>query len=511
MTANPAIPSAASATNAANAGASPLAPGWLQVPADLNALHAPLWAAGAARTAGGELAIDGIPVSELQRQFGTPLYVLSESDFRSRARAFSDAFNDAFADICGGVDVYYAGKSFLCTAVVRWVEEEGLRLDTASGGELAVAARAGIPGADIALHGNNKSDAEINRALDMKLGRIVVDSLAELDRVAKIADARGERAKVMLRLTPGVHAHTHEFIATAHEDQKFGLSMAGDSTEQAGLSAAEEAVAAAAGYAGVELLGLHCHIGSQIFEPDGFALAAERLLDFLAAMQAKYSIVLPELDLGGGYGIAYTPVDTPRPAAEIARAMAAVVRTKCAGLGISAPRISIEPGRAIVGSTTFTLYEVGTLKTVRVDATAPGTDVSDEAAEPGTTGENVTYPRRYVSVDGGMSDNPRPVLYDADYSAILASRTSAAAPQLSRVVGKHCESGDIVVRDVYLPEDVAAGDLLAVPGTGAYCWALSSNYNYLARPGVVAVRDGSARLIVRGETEEDLLNRDMGV
>ncbi|MGP4031251.1 diaminopimelate decarboxylase [Pseudarthrobacter sp. 1C304] len=478
------------------AAGSPLAPEWLQVPADLNALHAPMWAGDVARNDAGELAIDGIPVSELQRQFGTPLFVMSENDFRARARAFSDAFNDAFADICGGVDVYYAGKSFLCTAVVRWVEEEGLRLDTASGGELAVAARAGIPGADVALHGNNKSDGEIHRALDLQLGRIVVDSLVELERVARIAEARGETARVMLRLTPGVHAHTHEFIATAHEDQKFGLSMAGDSTEQAGLSAAEEAVAAASAYPSIELLGLHCHIGSQIFEPDGFALAAEKLLDFLAAMQAKYSIVLPELDLGGGYGIAYTPVDTPRPPAEIAQAMAAVVRTKCAELGITAPRISIEPGRAIVGSSTFTLYEVGTLKTVRVDAPGDG---------------NVTYPRRYVSVDGGMSDNARPVLYDADYSAILASRTSDAAPQLSRVVGKHCESGDIVVRDVYLPEDVAAGDLLAVPGTGAYCWALSSNYNYLARPGVVAVRDGSARLIVRGETEEDLLNRDMGV
>ncbi|MDQ0800704.1 diaminopimelate decarboxylase [Arthrobacter sp. SLBN-112] len=316
-----------------------------------------------------------------------------------------------------------------------------------------------------------------------------------------LAQARGEQAKVMLRLTPGVHAHTHEFIATAHEDQKFGLSMAADTTAEAGVSAAEEAVAAAAAHPGIELLGLHCHIGSQIFEPDGFALAAEKLLRFLAAMQEKYSITMPELDLGGGYGIAYTPVDTPRPAAEIATAMAAVVRSTCAELGIGAPRISIEPGRAIVGSTTFTLYEVGTLKTVRVDA---------PAGSGGDTGNNVTYPRRYVSVDGGMSDNARPVLYDADYSAVLASRTSGAAPQLSRVVGKHCESGDIVVRDVYLPGDVAAGDLLAVPGTGAYCWALSSNYNYLARPGVVAVRDGSARLIVRGETEEDLLNRDMG-
>jgi len=486
----------------ANNAASPLAPDWLDVPADLNALHAPMWAAGVARPDGGELAIDGIPVSELKRQFGTPLFVMSETDFRARARAFQDAFNEAFADICGGVDVYYAGKSFLCTAVVRWVEEEGLRLDTASGGELAVAARAGIPGAAVALHGNNKSDAELHRALDMGLGRIVVDSLPELERVGAIAANRGETAKVMLRLTPGVHAHTHEFIATAHEDQKFGLSMAGDSTEQAGLSAAEEAVAAAAGHASIELLGLHCHIGSQIFEPDGFAVAAEKLLDFLAAMRSKYSVALPELDLGGGYGIAYTPVDAPRPPAEIARAMAAVVRAKVAELGITAPRISIEPGRAIVGTSTFTLYEVGTLKTVRVDAPAPAGG-ADEA-------DNVTYPRRYVSVDGGMSDNARPVLYDADYSAVLASRGSTAAPQLSRVVGKHCESGDIVVRDVYLPEDVAAGDLLAVPGTGAYCWVLSSNYNYLARPGVVALRDGEARLIVRGETEEDLLNRDMG-
>lgn len=486
----------------ANTTASPLAPGWLTVPADLNALQEPMWAAGVQRNTDGEVAVGGLSVAALKKQFGTPLFVMDEADFRARARSFKDSFDAAFADICGGVDVYYAGKSFLCTAVVKWVEEEGLRLDTASGGELAVAARAGIAGERVALHGNNKSDGEINRALDMGLGRIVVDSLDELVRVGAIAESRGGRANVMLRLTPGVHAHTHEFIATAHEDQKFGLSMAADTTDQAGLSAAEEAVAAAAAHPGIELLGLHCHIGSQIFEPDGFALAAEKLLRFLAAMQEKYSIVMPELDLGGGYGIAYTPVDTPRPAAEIATAMAAVVRSTCAELGITPPRISIEPGRAIVGSTTFTLYEVGTLKTVRVDA--PGVSAASDE------GNNVTYPRRYVSVDGGMSDNARPVLYDADYSAVLASRTSGAAPQLSRVVGKHCESGDIVVRDVYLPEDVAAGDLLAVPGTGAYCWALSSNYNYLARPGVVAVRDGSARLIVRGETEEDLLNRDMG-
>ena len=371
--------------------------------------------------------IEGLTVSELQRQYGTPLFVLSETDFRARARAFSDAFNDAFADICGGVDVYYAGKSFLCTSVVRWVEEEGLRLDTASGGELAVAVRAGIPGADVALHGNNKSDGEIHRALDMQLGRIVVDSLDELERVAAIAANRGDTARVMLRLTPGVHAHTHEFIATAHEDQKFGLSMAGDSTDQAGLSAAEEAVAAATGHASIELLGLHCHIGSQIFEPDGFALAAERLLDFLAAMQAKYSIVLPELDLGGGYGIAYTARGHPAPGRRnrAGDGRRRPFQVRCAGhhrpadLDRTGPRDRrkhhLHPVRG------------------RHAQDRPGGCPGHAGAAAGDDGAgDVTHPRRYVSVDGGMSDNPRPVLYDADYSAILASRTlrrgAAAVP-----------------------------------------------------------------------------------
>jgi diaminopimelate decarboxylase len=472
--------------------ASPLAPEWLAVPADLNALQEPMWAGSVQRNGLGELTVGGRSVSELKQQFGTPLFVMDEADFRARARAFKDSFDAAFADICGGVDVYYAGKCFLCSAVVKWVEEEGLCLDTASGGELAVAARAGIAGERVALHGNNKSDAELNRALDMGLGRIVVDSLDELHRLAAIAAERDERANVMFRLTPGVHAHTHEFIATAHEDQKFGLSMAGIS-EAMTDSPAEQAVRAALGYGSINLLGLHCHIGSQIFEPEGFALAAERLLEFVARMRADYGAELAELDLGGGYGIAYTDADTPRPPAELAKAMAAVVRSTCTRLGIEVPRISIEPGRAIVGPSTFTLYETGTLKTVNVD-----------------TPDGGTYPRRYVSVDGGMSDNARPVLYDADYSVVLASRVTQQPAIISRVVGKHCESGDIVVRDAYLPSDIVAGDLLAVPGTGAYCWALASNYNYVARPGVVAVADGKARLIVRGETEEDLLARDLG-
>ena len=472
-----------------------LAPGWLPAAGDLNELVPAMWPHDVERGQGGELTISGIPVSDLKAEFGTPLFVMSEDDFRARARTFKDAFDAAFADICGGVDVYYAGKAFLSTDVARWVDSEGLRLDTCSGGELAVAKRAGLKGENLGLHGNNKSNAEINRALDMGLGRIVVDSLHELSRVADIAAARGEKANVMLRLTPGVHAHTHESIATAHEDQKFGLSFIAEDPEAPGMSAAEAASKLAVESESINFLGFHAHIGSQIFEAEGFEIAARKLLRFTHEIQEKYGVTLPELDLGGGYGIAYTAVDAPRPAAEVAQAMAAVVRETCRELDMAAPRISIEPGRAIVGSTTFTLYETGTLKTVQVEVDGQ---------------EDVTAPRRYVSVDGGMSDNARPVLYEAEYSAVLASRSANAAAALSRVVGKHCESGDIVVRDVYLPNDVAAGDLLAVPGTGAYCWALASNYNHVPRPPVVAVKNGAARMIVRGETEDDLLARDLG-
>ncbi|MHA7181044.1 diaminopimelate decarboxylase [Arthrobacter sp. MDB2-24] len=490
------------------AEASPLAPEWLSVPVDAARLDAKLWAEDVDRGPDGVLQVDGIPVTELARQYGTPLFVVSERDFRTRAATFRDAFDDAFRDLCGGVDVFYAGKSFLCTEVAHWVREEGLGLDTCSGGELAVALRAGLPGSRLGLHGNNKSAAEITRAIDADLGRIVVDSLQEVGLVGDLALQRGRRANVMLRLTPGVHAHTHEFIATAHEDQKFGLSLTteqgpgqADGDDGDASSPAARAVADALAHPGINLLGVHCHIGSQIFEPEGFELAAKRLLGFLAGVRDRHGVELAELDLGGGYGIAYTEADEPRPAAEIARAMAAVVGATCHELGLRVPRISIEPGRAIVGPTTFTLYTAGTTKTVRVDAAANGSEVVEDTS--------VTHPRRYVSVDGGMSDNARPVLYGADYSAVLASRTPEASPVLSRVVGKHCESGDIVVRDVYLPEDTGAGDLLAVPGTGAYCWVLSSNYNYLTRPPVVAVADGAARLIVRGETEEDLFRRDV--
>ncbi|MGZ2224828.1 diaminopimelate decarboxylase [Glutamicibacter nicotianae] len=470
---------------------SPLAPQWLHFPENINALRQIEWASGVSREVGGELSIQGLPVSALAAEFGTPLFVLDENDFRARARGFKTAFDEAFKDLCGGVDVYYAGKAFLCTEVARWVTDEGLRLDTCSGGELAVAGAAKVPAANLSLHGNNKSAAEITRAIEMGVGRLVIDSLDELDRVISIADAMDKTAQVMLRITPGVHASTHEAIATAHEDQKFGLSILDDAS---GSSPALRAVAQAIEAKNINLLGLHAHIGSQIFEAEGFAMVARTMLGLLARIREIHGVSLPELDLGGGYGIAYTSEDHPSTPAKLAGQMAEVVSATCAELELDCPRISIEPGRAIAGPSTFTLYEAGVRKDVQVE---------DETG--------ALHPRRYISVDGGMSDNPRPVLYDAQYTAVLASRMTQSDAIISRVVGKHCESGDIVVKDVYLPEDVAAGDLLAVPATGAYCWALSSNYNYLTRPAVAAVRDGQARLIVRRETETDLLARDMGV
>jgi diaminopimelate decarboxylase len=460
----------------------PLAPSWLREPDDANALAEAVWPAHVSRAATGELTVAGVSAPDIAARFGTPVYVVDEADARERAAGVLAAFQREFTAVGSSATVYYAGKAFLCTEVARWVTEAGLNIDVCSGGELAVALAAGVDASRLGLHGNNKSLAEIDRAVEAGIGAIVVDSLQEIPRVAAAAERHGRKQRVRLRVNSGVHAHTHDFLATAHEDQKFGLP----------LEHAADAVATIRSFDSLEFLGLHCHIGSQIFGSDGFAESAARLLAVHRDLLASGPV--PELNLGGGFGIAYTDADDPTPIDDLAREIARIVATECDRLGVPIPRVAFEPGRVVIGPSTFTLYEVGTTKDVELQTEAGGSAT-----------------RRYVSVDGGMSDNARPALYGADYSVRLAGRTSDAEPVLIRLAGKHCESGDIVVQDDYLPGDVAPGDLAAVPATGAYCWSLASNYNYLGRPPVVAVRNGVARVIVRGETEADLLARDAGL
>ncbi|MCU1536169.1 MAG: diaminopimelate decarboxylase [Humibacillus sp.] len=456
-------------------------PAWLRTPVDVNALVPSLWATSVGRGADGVLTVGGVSVTELAAQFGTPAYVIDEDDFRARARDFKQTYAEVFDGLSGGADVFYAGKAFLCTEVARWVGDEGLHLDVCTGGELAVAQRAGLPGERIGLHGNNKSVAEIRAALTHGVSRIVVDSLDEIERVSTVAAELGVVAPVLIRVTVGVEAHTHEFIATAHEDQKFGLSLSGGQAFEAARRILERPDT-------LSLLGLHSHIGSQIFDTAGFEVSARRVVGLHTRIAHELGAQLPQLDLGGGFGIAYTTEHDPLPPKALAAGMADIIERECRAEGVPVPRISIEPGRAIAGPSTFTLYEVGTVKRVELDGGAS---------------------RLYVSVDGGMSDNVRTALYDANYSCTLASRTSTAEPVLARVVGRHCESGDIVVKDEFLPGDVAAGDLVAVPGTGAYCRSLSSQYNHTPRPPVIGVRDGVARVIVRRETIDDLLALDV--
>ena len=446
-------------------------PSWLRTPPDANELLPRLWSSTAVKT--DALYVGGVDLRELVAQHGSPAYVLDEQDFRTRARAFRDGFE--------GFDVFYAGKAFLCSTVVRWVMEEGLNLDVCSGGELAVALRAGADPQRIGFHGNNKSEAELAVALDNNIGRIVVDSFHEIDRVHSLAAERDVTARVMVRVTAGVEAHTHEYIATAHEDQKFGFSIAGGD--------AFEAVQRVLKATNLELLGLHSHIGSQIFDSSGFEVAARRVIA-LHARVSEVGVDLPELDLGGGFGIAYTTQDDPSDPHQLATELGKIVEHECKAHDLAVPRLSVEPGRAIVGPAMCTVYSVGTVKDVELDAGAS---------------------RTYVSVDGGMSDNIRTALYDADYSCTLANRRSDAHPTLARVVGKHCEAGDIIVKDEFLPSDVRPGDLVAVPGTGAYCRSMASNYNHVPRPPVIAVNDGKTRVVVRRETVDDILALDAGV
>jgi diaminopimelate decarboxylase len=442
-----------------------------------------VWPRNAERGPDGALRIAGVDVRELAAEYGTPLFVLDEDDFRSRCAEFAAAYGDPAA-------VHYAAKAFLCTEVARWVAAEGLSLDVCSGGELAIALRAGFPAGRIAMHGNNKSEAELAAGVEAGVGTVVLDSFFEIARLDQIARDRGVRQQVMVRITVGVEAHTHEYIATAHEDQKFGFSLAGGIK-----SDAAEAVRRVLKADGLELTGLHSHIGSQIFDSDGFEVAARRVVGLLADLHAEYGSAalasLTTLDLGGGLGIAYLPDDDPPPVARLAGELIDIVGKECADAGLEMPRIVVEPGRAIAGPGTVTVYQVGTLKDVPLGHGAG---------------------RRYVSVDGGMSDNIRTALYDARYECRLVSRSAgpdALPAALSRVVGKHCESGDVLVQDCWLAADLAPGDLLAVAATGAYCYAMASSYNRLPRPAVVAVRDGAHRALLRRETTDDLFTLEV--
>jgi diaminopimelate decarboxylase len=445
--------------------------GHASVPADVNALDPAVWPASA-RRADGVLQLGGLSVTELTAEHGTPALYLDEEDVRARARAFAAT----------GVDVYYAGKAFLSTAVARWIADEGLGLDVCTGGELAVALAAGFPAERIGMHGNNKSVPELRRAVEAGVGHIIVDSFDEIRRLADIAAHVGVRQRVLIRVTVGVEAHTHEFIATAHEDQKFGFSL------REGIAA--RAVADVLSHDSLELGGLHSHIGSQIFETSGFEVAAHRVVGLAATVRDAHGIEMPVINLGGGLGITYITGDDPETPKQTLERLIGIVEIECATVGLPAPRVAVEPGRAIVGPGGVTVYQVGTVKDVMLDG-----------------GQS----RRYVSVDGGMSDNIRTALYDAAYTCTIANRASDSEAVICRVVGKHCESGDIVVRDAWLPGDIAPGDLIAVAATGAYCRSMASNYNHVPRPPVVAVRDGRSTVIVRRETEDDLLRLDVGV
>jgi diaminopimelate decarboxylase len=441
---------------------------------ELNQLPPEVWPRNAARGTDGVLGLAGVDVRDLAERYGTPLFVVDEADFRGRCQEFAAAFGDPAL-------VHYASKAFLSVDIARWVAEEGLGLDVCSGGELAIALRAGFPTERITLHGNNKSAAELEASVRAGVGVVVLDSFYEIARLDALTRELNQRQDVLIRATVGVEAHTHEFIATAHEDQKFGFSIvSGDAAEAARRVLKCD---------GLRLVGLHSHIGSQIYDPDGFEIAAHRVIGLLAALRDEHgqSVVdsIGTVDLGGGLGIAYTTDDDPPPVAQLAAQLLAIVAHEADAANLPRPRVVVEPGRAIVGPGTVTLYEVGTIKDVQLDH--------------GTV-------RRYVSVDGGMSDNIRTSLYDALYDCRLVSRAAEpeAGAALCRVVGKHCETGDVVVRDCWLPDDLAPGDLIAVAATGAYCYAMSNGYNRLPRPAVVAVRDGASRVLLRRETDDDL-------
>ncbi|WP_019536701.1 diaminopimelate decarboxylase [Paenibacillus ginsengihumi] len=417
------------------------------------------------------LEIGGCDTVELAAAYGTPLYVMDEALIRQRCSEYMEAFRASGLKF----QVAYASKAFCVMAMCRIVEEEGLALDVVSDGELYTALKAGFPAQRIHFHGNNKTPEEIGMALDAGIGCFVVDNAVELHMLNAIAGEKGVRANILLRITPGVEAHTHEYISTGQTDSKFGFDLEN--------GAAFEAVKQAADLPNVELLGVHSHIGSQIFEVDGFRLAVEKVAAFAAHVRDKLSLVFRVINLGGGFGIRYTEGDTPLPVAAYVQAIAEAVKEQFGNLRYPLPEIWTEPGRSIVGDAGTTLYTVGTYKDI------PGV-------------------RKYVAVDGGMTDNPRPALYDARYEAMLANRGGDPAEEVVSVAGKCCESGDMLIWDVKLPA-VRSGDILAVSCTGAYNYAMASNYNRLRRPAVVFVKDGKADVVVKRESYDHLLGNDL--
>jgi len=415
------------------------------------------------------VAVGGVPVADLAERHGTPLHVMDRAELVGRMRAYREAFADA--------DVVYAAKALCVTGVLQLAAAEGLGVDAAGAGELATALRARVPAGRIWLHGNDKSPAELRTAVEAGVGRIVADGFDDLERTSALAVAHGRRQPVLLRVTPGVAAATHRAIATAGDDVKFGFSLS------RGL--AHRAVTRALALPGLELRGVHCHVGSQVVDLSAFELAAERLVGLLADARDEHGVVLPELDLGGGLGIRYLAGDPEVPLPTYAATLRAAVARACAAHGLPVPRLAVEPGRSIAGPAGLTLYTVGAVKDV------PGV-------------------RTFAAVDGGMGENPRPALYGARYTFAPAGRARTLGPvRPVTVAGRHCESGDLLGVDVPLPVDLRAGDLLAMAATGAYAQSMASTYNRFPRPPVVLVGDGEERLLVRGETLDDVLSRDV--
>ncbi|UUN25279.1 diaminopimelate decarboxylase [Streptomyces sp. FIT100] len=427
-----------------------------------------VWPGSARPEADGDVTVGGVSLAEAADRFGTPAYVLDEEEVRERCRTYRTAFPEA--------DVVYAAKAFLCRALVHWVMEEGLGLDVCSGGELALAVTTGFPPEKIVMHGNAKSPQDLHAAVRLGVGRIVIDSTSEIAPLAAIVPA-GTRQQVMVRVVPGIAAGGHAKVRTGTDDQKFGLSVTDGS--------AQHAVARVLGQRRLELVGLHCHIGSQIATAKPYVAAVRRMVGLMARIRRQHGITLPQLDIGGGHAIAYRPGEESLDAGVLAGRIRAELEEGCARAGLPVPRLTLEPGRAIVGPAGVAVYRVLAVK---------------------RTGEHI-----FVAVDGGMSDNPRPALYGVRYAPRLIGRPTSAPPRLVTVVGRHCEAGDVLADEVPLPGDVRPGDLLAVPAAGAYHLSMASGYNLVGRPPVIAVSDGRARLLVRRESLDDMSRRDIGL